>query len=210
MTPNAMFMPRNARQILIAGPVGSLDTLELSPKEAVRGIAVIIHPDPKGGGTYTNKIVQTIAKVLNAKGFLCYCPNLRGVGMSAGEHDFGTGEVEDARAVYAYAKGQHPDLPIILAGFSFGTAVISNLALQVEHSKLILIGPAVTRYSVQVPERNKTLVIHGQEDEVIPLSAIYEWAEQHDVPVSVFIKTGHFFHGKLVQLQNYLTQVVNV
>ncbi|HCY38966.1 MAG TPA: alpha/beta hydrolase, partial [Neisseriales bacterium] len=48
------------------------------------------------------------------------------------------------------------------------------------------------------------------EDEVIPLSAIYEWAEQHDVPVSVFIKTGHFFHGKLVQLQNYLTQVVNV
>ena len=72
MTPNAMFMPRNARQILIAGPVGSLDTLELSPKEAVRGIAVIIHPDPKGGGNYTNKIVQTIAKVLNAKGILCY------------------------------------------------------------------------------------------------------------------------------------------
>jgi len=210
MTPNAMFMPRNARQILIVGPVGSLDTLELSPKEAVRGIAVIIHPDPKGGGTYTNKIVQTIAKVLNAKGFLCFCPNLRGVGMSAGEHDFGTGEVEDAHAVYAYAKAQYPDLPIVLAGFSFGTAVISNLALQVEHNKLILIGPAVTRYSVQVPERNKTLVIHGQEDEVIPLSAIYEWAEQHDVPVSVFIKTGHFFHGKLVQLQNYLTQVVNV
>jgi len=205
-----MFMPRNARQILIVGPVGSLDTLELSPKEAVRGIAVIIHPDPKGGGTYTNKIVQTIAKVLNAKGFLCFCPNLRGVGMSAGEHDFGTGEVEDAHAVYAYAKAQYPDLPIVLAGFSFGTAVISNLALQVEHNKLILIGPAVTRYSVQVPERNKTLVIHGQEDEVIPLSAIYEWAEQHDVPVSVFIKTGHFFHGKLVQLQNYLTQVVNV
>lgn len=210
MTPNAMFMPRNARQLLIAGPVGSLDTLELSPKDAVRGIAIVIHPDPKGGGTYTNKIVQTIAKILNAKGYLCYCPNLRGVGLSAGEHDFGKSEVDDALAVYNYAIAQNPGLPVVLAGFSFGTSVASNLAMQVEHQKLILIGPAVTRYTVVVPDRNKTLVIHGQEDEVIPLSAIYEWAEQHDIPVSVFLKTGHFFHGKLVQLQNYLTQIVNV
>lgn len=210
MTPNAMFMPRNARQLLIAGPVGSLDTLELSPKDVVRGIAIVIHPDPKGGGTYTNKIVQTIAKILNAKGYLCYCPNLRGVGLSAGEHDFGKSEVDDALAVYNYAIAQHSGLPVVLAGFSFGTSVASNLAMQVEHQKLILIGPAVTRYSVAVPDRNKILVIHGQEDEVIPLSAIYEWAEQHDIPVSVFLKTGHFFHGKLVQLQNYLTQIVNV
>jgi alpha/beta superfamily hydrolase len=190
--------------------VGSLDTLELSPKDAVRGIAIVIHPDPKGGGTYTNKIVQTIAKILNAKGYLCYCPNLRGVGLSAGEHDFGKSEVDDALAVYNYAIAQNPGLPVVLAGFSFGTSVASNLAMQVEHQKLILIGPAVTRYTVVVPDRNKTLVIHGQEDEVIPLSAIYEWAEQHDIPVSVFLKTGHFFHGKLVQLQNYLTQIVNV
>lgn len=210
MTPNAMFMPKNARQLLIAGPVGSLDTLELSPKAEIRGIAIVIHPDPKGGGTYTNKIVQTIAKILNAKGYLCYCPNLRGVGLSAGEHDFGKSEVDDALAVYNYAIAQYPNLPVVLAGFSFGTAVASNLAAQVEHQKLILIGPAVTRYSVVIPDRNKTLVIHGQEDEVIPLSAIYEWAEQHDVHVSVFLKTGHFFHGKLVQLQNYLTQIVNV
>ncbi len=210
MTPNAMFMPKNARQLLIAGPVGSLDTMELSPKAEIRGIAIVIHPDPKGGGTYTNKIVQTIAKILNAKGYLCYCPNLRGVGLSAGEHDFGKSEVDDALAVYNYAIAQYPNLPVVLAGFSFGTAVASNLAAQVEYQKLILIGPAVTRYSVVVPDRNKTLVIHGQEDEVIPLSAIYEWAEQHDIPVSVFLKTGHFFHGKLVQLQNYLTQIVNV
>ncbi len=210
MTPNAMFMPKNARQLLIAGPAGSLDTMELSPKDEIRGIAIVIHPDPKGGGTYTNKIVQTIAKILNAKGYLCYCPNLRGVGLSAGEHDFGKSEVDDALAVYNYAIAQYPNLPVVLAGFSFGTAVASNLAAQVEHQKLILIGPAVTRYSVVVPDRNKTLVIHGQEDEVIPLSSIYEWAEQHDLPVSVFLKTGHFFHGKLVQLQNYLTQIVNV
>ena len=148
MTPNAMFMPKNARQLLIAGPVGSLDTMELSPKAEIRGIAIVIHPDPKGGGTYTNKIVQTIAKILNGKGYLCYCPNLRGVGLSAGEHDFGKSEVDDALAVYNYAIVQYPNLPVVLAGFSFGTAVASNLAAQVEHQKLILIGPAVTRYSV--------------------------------------------------------------
>jgi alpha/beta superfamily hydrolase len=205
-----LVLPKNARQLFIDGPAGVLDTLELAPKESIRGVAIIIHPDPKGGGTYTNKIVQTVAKVMNNKGFICYCPNLRGVGQSAGEHDFGVSEVDDATAIYDYVSNLYPELPIVLAGFSFGTAVVSNLALKREHLKLLLIGPAVTRYSVVVPNLAKTIVIHGKEDEVIPLDEVYTWAANWDIPVSVFLNTGHFFHGKLIQLQNYLAQMVVV
>lgn len=209
MTISPITLPRNARQLFIDAPCGKLDLLELTPKTEPCGIAIIIHPDPKGGGTYTNKIVQSIAKVMNAKGYICYCPNLRGVGMSEGEHDFGVGEIEDAHAVHGYVRQIYPDLPLFVAGFSFGCAVASGLAVQVEHQKLVLIGPAVTRYNVVMPDKNKTLVIHGHDDEVIPLTAVYEWSETHDVPVSVFVKTGHFFHGRLVQLQNFLNQIVS-
>lgn len=209
----SILLPKHARQIIIKGPVGALDTLELSPKNVnnIRGVAIIFHPDPKGGGTYTNKIVQTIAKVLNQKEYICYCPNLRGVGASGGEHDFGNGEVDDGVAVYNYVKSLYGDLPIILAGFSFGTAVASNLANVVnEYSKLLLIGPAVTRYNVVIHDRDRTLVIHGEDDEVISLDDVSKWALGYDIPVSVFMKTGHFFHGKLVQLQNYLMQLMAV
>lgn len=207
MTTNIL-MPKNARRISISGPEGLLDTLELSPKGVPIGVAIVIHPDPKGGGTYTNKIVQTIAKVLNQKGYICYCPNLRGVGVSDGVHDMGIGEIADGLAVHNYIRTIYPDLPLVLAGFSFGTAVASNVAAQIPHHKLLLIGPAVTRYNVVVPDKNKTLVIHGADDEVISLADASNWAEINDIPIGVFMRTGHFFHGKLVQLQNYLMQIV--
>jgi alpha/beta superfamily hydrolase len=208
MTINSLLFPRNAQQIFIDGPVGKLDTLELLPNQAIRGIAIIFHPDPKGGGTYTNKIVQTLVKVMNNQGYICYCPNLRGVGLSDGNHDMGIGEIDDGLAVYNYAIAQYPDLPIMLGGFSFGCSVASNLAQRVDHKRLILIGPAVKRYNVVVPDKNKTLIIHGQDDEVIPLDDVYHWLEEYNLPVAVFAKTGHFFHGKLLHLQNYLTQIV--
>ncbi len=210
MTNINLLLPKNATQFFINGPAGLLDTLELIPKGEIRGIAIIFHPDPKGGGTYTNKIVQTVAKVMNSKGYVSFCPNLRGVGLSDGVHDFGNQEIEDARAVYQYAINKYPNLPVVIAGFSFGTSIASNLASNVDYQKLVLIGPAVTRYSVIVPDINKVLVIHGQEDEVISLNDVFSWAKDLNVPVSVFLSAGHFFHGKLVELQNYLNQVIGV
>lgn len=206
MNNNSVLLPKNTQQIFVNGPVGVLDTLKMLPKTEIRGIALIFHPDPKGGGTYTNKVVQSIAKVMNAKGYISFCPNLRGVGLSEGEHDYGRGEIADGLAVYKYAVDNYPGLPVVLAGFSFGTAISSNVASQVAYQKLILVGPAVTRYEVVVPEWDKVLVIHGQDDEIIPLEDVYVWAHKYNVPISVFAKTGHFFHGKLIQLQSYLTQ----
>ncbi len=208
MTTINPLIPKNARQIFIDGPVGSLDCLELSPSGDVVGIAIVAHPDPKGGGTNTHKIVQTMAKVLTKKGYLCYCPNLRGVGESDGVHDMGIGEVADAKAIHDFIRKHYPDLPLILAGFSFGTSVVSNLARQVDHKQLILIGPGITRYLVVVPDVAKTCVIHGEEDDITPLAAVLEWGRTNNQPIIWYPSTGHFFHGQLIGLANLLSQLI--
>ncbi len=202
---NSLLLPKNAIQLFIPGPAGQLDCLLLNPStDEVKGIAIVFHPDPKGGGTYTNKIVQTLAKVLNSKAYLCYCPNLRGVGQSEGTHDYGKGEVDDALAIHQYITTLHPDLPIILSGFSFGCAIASALATKVMHHKLILIAPAVTRYTVDVPDTDKAIVIHGVDDEIIPFDDALVWAKEHDQSIISFPGTTHFFHGKLINLTNIL------
>ncbi|MCE2706167.1 MAG: alpha/beta fold hydrolase [Proteobacteria bacterium] len=200
-----ILLPKNAQQIFIEGPEGRLDCLKLSSlTHETIGIAIVFHPDPKGGGTYTNKIVQIIAKTLCNNGYLCICPNLRGVGLSAGTHDMGIGEVSDARAIYEYLRLDYPELPLVLAGFSFGTSIASQLAEFVEHEKLIMVGMAVTRYKVVIPDINKTIAIHGEEDEVVDPELVKTWARENEIPVIWFPHTGHFFHGKLVVLQNML------
>lgn len=104
-------MLKTPDSIRVAGPVGALDTIVVPAQGEVRGIAVICHPNPLQGGTNTNKVVQTAARTLSRMGYACYCPNLRGVGQSEGQHDHGEGEVEDVIAVVEHARNEQGDLP---------------------------------------------------------------------------------------------------
>ncbi|PSJ79235.1 alpha/beta hydrolase, partial [Neisseria iguanae] len=104
----------------ITGPAGPLETIYLPAQGTACGVAVVNHPNPLQGGTNTNKVIQTAAKALTGLGFHCYLPNLRGVGNSGGEHDYGKGETDDCICVIDYARAQHPELEkFVLAGFSF-------------------------------------------------------------------------------------------
>ncbi|RQO75880.1 alpha/beta hydrolase [Aquitalea sp. FJL05] len=194
-------MLKAQNKLVIAGPAGALETIVVSPPGLASGIAVICHPNPLQGGTNTNKVVQTAAKALSQLGYVCYCPNLRGVGASEGLHDHGLGEVDDVLAVVAHARSEQGDLPLALAGFSFGGFVAARTRAVIEADKLLLMGVAVGKYEIPTPAvPNDTLVIHGEEDEVIPLSAVLDWARPQDLPVLVFPGAGHFFHGKLIKL----------
>ena len=194
-------MLKALNKCVITGPVGALETIVLLPQGEIGGIAVICHPNPLQGGTNTNKVVQTAAKALSQLGYACYCPNLRGVGDSEGQHDHGLGEVDDVLAVIAHARSVHGDIPLALAGFSFGGFVAARTRAVIEADKLLLMGVAVGKYTIPTPSvPADTLVIHGEEDEVIPLSAVLDWARPQDLPVVVFPGAGHFFHGKLVKL----------
>lgn len=194
----------NFEQIDIAGPVGRLECLRLAAAtEFPHGIALVAHPNPLEGGSFTNKIVHTLAKTLSRLGYICYCPNLRGVGNSEGTHDYGHGEVDDMAAVLAQARTENPHVHrLVLSGFSFGTYVQAQLCQRLGDDAVhdvILVGPATSRYDFpSVP--NNTLVIHGEEDEVIPLDSVMNWARPHHLPIVVVPSTGHFFHGRLTRL----------
>jgi hypothetical protein len=199
-------------QTFIASPAGRLDTLVLDsvldgPPE---GIALVAHPNPTQGGTYTNKVVQTLAKVFSRRGYVAFCPNLRGVGQSDGAYDNGGAEVDDMAAVLAHAKASHPGLPVTLAGFSFGTFVQSQLHARLpvgDIAQLVLVAPATSKWAFpNVP--SDTLVVHGEADDVAPLAAVFDWARPQSLPIVVVPGAGHFFHGKLPLLADIVNRAI--
>ena len=109
-----MTIPRKAASfelIAINGPVGTLECLRLdAATETAIGIVLVAHPNPTEGGTFNNKIVHTLAKTLSRLGYIAYCPNLRGVGNSEGEHSHGELESDDMAAVLTFARAAHPQL----------------------------------------------------------------------------------------------------
>ncbi|MEO6749071.1 MAG: alpha/beta fold hydrolase [Casimicrobiaceae bacterium] len=196
--------PRVAERVDIDGPTGTLALAVNAPADAPAGLALITHPHPLQGGTLDNKVVQTLAKTFVALGYAAVRFNFRGVGTSQGTFDEGNGETDDALAVLAYARQRFGGLPLALAGFSFGSFVQTRVAARVAFERMVLVGAAVNRFEVaHVPP--ETIVIHGEEDDVVPLADVLNWARPQQLPIVVFPGCGHFFHGRLVQLQQVIT-----
>ena len=197
--------PRNTERLLLDGPAGVIETAVAIPAAQPRGIALIAHPHPLQGGTLDNKVVQTLAKTFVALGYVAVRFNFRGVGQSAGSFDDGNGETDDALAVLAQVRRRFgQSLPVALAGFSFGSFVQTRVARRSTPEGLVLVGPAVKRFALEpVPET--TIVVHGEEDDVVPLADVFEWARPQQLPVVVFPGCGHFFHGRLPQLARIVT-----
>jgi alpha/beta superfamily hydrolase len=197
--------PSTTRRALIDGPAGPLEVVANVPEQPPKGLALVAHPLPTHGGTLDNKVVQTLAKTFFALGYASVRLNFRGVGQSAGAFDEGLGETEDAMAALAWAQRElGASLPLVLAGFSFGTFVQTRVAQRVTPQRMVLVGPAVKRFEVgNVPA--DTIVIHGEEDEVVPLADVFAWARPQELPVVVFPGCTHFFHGRLPQLQRVIT-----
>jgi uncharacterized protein len=191
---------RSPKRLSIEGPAGSIELAVADPGDRRRGYAVIAHPHPLYGGTLDNKVVQTLSKAFLALGHATVRFNFRGVGGSEGVFDDGRGETEDLLAVARYAKSQYGEAPLLLAGFSFGGFVAAVAAKTLAPTRLVLVAPAVGRFPVD-PVAEGTLVVHGEQDDVVALADVFEWARPQQLPVVVFPGTGHFFHGMLVPLQ---------
>lgn len=190
----------------IAGPAGTLACAIDAPAGAPVGVAVLCHPHPLHGGTMDNKVVQTLARAFVALGYVAVRFDFRGVGGSAGAWDEGRGEVDDALAVVAAFRD--PALPLALGGFSFGAAMAARAAARLPADgaaeRLVLIGPAVVNFPPGTVSQD-TLVVHGEADEVVPLSAVLDWARPQTLPVVVVPGVGHFFHGQLGRLKQLIT-----
>lgn len=198
---------RRAERLAVAGPAGALETVIDAPRAPPRGIALICHPHPLQGGTLDNKVVHTLARTFVALGYVAARFNFRGVGASTGSFDDGIGETDDALAVLRHAQQSFgAALPVALAGFSFGSFVQTRVARRIDAEGLVLVGPAVNRFTVPaVPPA--TIVVHGEEDDVVPLADVLAWARPQELPIVVFPGCGHFFHGRLPQLARVITSL---
>jgi alpha/beta superfamily hydrolase len=194
-----------ARREFVDGPAGRIECAVDVPPAVPRGVALVAHPHPLYGGSLDNKVAQTLARALSELGYVAWRPNFRGVGESEGRHDEGRGEIDDLAAVLAQAAQAQGAGGVVLAGFSFGAAMQAMLAERLrgqgrEVERLVLVGLAVTHSRVpQVPAG--TLVIHGEQDETVPLAAVLDWARPQDLPVIVLPGADHFFHRRLALLR---------
>ena len=190
---------------MIDGPAGKIETDVSDPGGARSGVALIAHPNPVQGGTKDNKVVTTLARTFYALGYVAARPNFRGVGGSGGSHDEGRGETEDLLAVAAWLGQQFGNLPLVLAGFSFGGFVQTRVAQRIKPARMVLVGPAVNRFPAETVPAG-TLVIHGKHDDDVPLAAVLDWARPQGLPVVVVPGGEHFFHGRLDVLSDIVVQ----
>ncbi len=203
-------MNKHTEHRLIDGPVGQIECAIDQPAAGhpLRGVVVLAHPHPLFGGTMDNKVVQTLVRAFLQLGYRCVRFNFRGVGQTAGTHDEGRGESDDLLAVVAALRD--PALPLALGGFSFGAYVTTLAAARLAEQglpaeRLALIGPSTQR-ATPAPVPADTLVIHGETDDVVPLSATLDWARPQQLPVIVMPGVGHFFHGQLTQLRDLIVR----
>lgn len=206
-------MAAGVERALVDGAAGKIEVAASRPPEA-RGIAVIAHPHPLYGGTMDNKVITTLGKVCVEAGLATWRFNFRGVGATEGAHDEGRGETEDMLRVIEHARASAGDLPVTLAGFSFGGAIATRASGRADFARLILVAPGFRRITEagmgEAPDPNdaalgepgrhttaNTVVVHGDLDDTVPLADSIAWATVREVPVIVVPGGEHFFHRKL-------------
>jgi len=198
----------------IPGPVGLLEALLEEPKGAApRAAAVFAHPLPTKGGTMHTKMVFQGARGLVRAGCAVLRFNFRGVGRSPGEFDQGRGEQDDFRAAVDFVAARYPGAEIWAAGASFGSYVALEAGARDERvCALIAVAPPVNRYDFAAAKRSAkpTFIVHGEEDEIIPLKAVREFYAQLQEPKELVVidRANHLFEGQAGEVGDALEELL--
>ncbi|MBC8031454.1 MAG: alpha/beta fold hydrolase [Pyrinomonadaceae bacterium] len=203
-----------AGNLFIAVVHGRLEAIIKEPREAaIKGVALVLHPHPLGGGTMHNKVIFRASGALNDVGLITLRINFRGVGQSTGEHDEGRGELEDVQAALDYLAENYPGQPVTLCGFSFGARVGLEIGMLDNRVRsLISIGTPLDKYDFSFLKacRKPILFVHGDQDEfgsVPGLQHLVDEIKKHNTTVElrVVAGSGHFFEGHLDELKQEIT-----
>lgn len=195
---------------LLPVPHGRLEAIFRAPADrAPGGAALVLHPHPLYGGTMHNPVVFHCARAFLAAGFATLRVNFRGVGESTGTYDHGRGELDDARAALDHLLVEVPAAPrVIVAGFSFGSVVGLHLACSdARATGAIAIGTPVgmTDLADLASCRLPKLFIHGERDDVAPLSALRDALDRGRIAppaeLRVVAGAGHFFESGMDELR---------
>jgi len=187
--------------------------METPQDVASLGCVVVCHPHPVHGGAMTNKVAHTLARSFVGVGFAALRFNFRGVGKSAGSFDEGRGEVDDVLAAMAWMRVSMPELPLWLAGFSFGAAMAIRAAMSENPAGLVSIAPGVSQFAADFDTQPASpwLILQGDEDELVDIDETVKWVDSLDPgpELTIFPGTEHFFHGKLTHLRDAVERFVS-
>ena len=204
------------QEFFVPGPSGQLQAVihqgdEAGHFAARELLAIICHPHPLHGGTMDNKVVTTLMRTYRDLGIHVIRFNFRGIGKSEGEFDNAVGEVDDLRAMISWSQQQLPHLPLVLAGFSFGSSIAAQASYDVvglQH--LTLVAPPVERYPYDRAGvfPSPLCVIQGDKDERVFAEGVYHWVDKLQSPAELirYPEASHFFHGYLTNLKSDLTE----
>ena len=200
-------MPRRIESLSLPGPAGRIEALLEEPEDvAPRMSAVVCHPHPLYGGTMHNKVVYRLARGLRRSGIVVLRFNFRGVGSSEGEHGHLEGEIEDARAALAWLRERYPALPYALAGFSFGSRVITRLGCVATGASFLMAAGFPTRWSSPDYLEHCTapkIFIQSTNDQFGPRAELEAMYQRFAAPKELhwIEATDHFFAGGLDALE---------
>ena len=197
----------------IPGAVGPLEALVERPSSTPRAAVVFAHPLPIEGGTMHTKVVYQSAKALARIGCVVVRFNFRGVGRSAGAWDEGRGEMDDFKAAVDYAAASYPGLELWAAGFSFGSHVAMTVGAADDRvCALIAIAPPVNKYSFSevVPSTKPKFIVHGLQDELIPVKAVREFYARLEEPKELveIDRANHLFEGQSAEVGEALEDLL--
>ena len=197
----------DSKNFFLAGPAGKLEAVLWTPPEGMRPrfAAVVCHPHPLFGGTMHNKVVYQAAKALDARHGAVLRFNFRGTGLSEGKHDRGLGERGDIQAALDFLGENFSGLPLVLAGFSFGSWVGLRVGCEDERVKrLIGIGVPVNNSDFSYLEKcsKAKLFVHGSQDAFGDVGKVRELVAGLPGENELVVVEGvdHFFAGKIEEL----------
>jgi alpha/beta superfamily hydrolase len=198
------------RSIHLAGPVGRLEAILNEGSARAPFAALVCHPHPQGGGTMHNKVVYHAMKAFQGFSLPVLRFNFRGTGLSEGEHDHGRGEQGDVRAALDWLD-RELRLPILFAGFSFGSYVGLHACCGDSRVKgLVGLGLPVHaegrdyRYDFLAGCTKPKLFVSGTRDQYGPKQQVESAIEGAALPKELVWVEGadHFFAGKLDRVQD--------
>jgi uncharacterized protein len=207
-----MSQHHDSRNLFLPGPVGRLEAVLWTPRNPTPPTlaAVVCHPHPLFGGTMHNKVVFQVAKSIDALGAPVLRFNFRGAGLSEGVHDRSIGERDDVRAALQFLIAEFPGVPLLIAGFSFGSVVGLRVGCQAsEAAQLIALGLPVNNSDVSFlfECRKPKLFVHGSNDEHGAVRKVEELVSTLPGENRLVIVEGvdHFFTGKLSEVDQAIT-----
>ncbi len=201
-------------EIILNGPDGRIEGRYHHSKQNGAPLALIMHPHPQHGGTMNNKVVFSIYQNFIRRGFSTMRFNFRGVGRSQGEFDNGQGELSDAAAALDWMQTNNPNSQVCwTAGFSFGAWISMQLMMRrPEITGFISVAPPASTndFTFLAPCPASGLIVHGSDDEVIPVGSVDKLAQklssQKNIVIDYRVVEGcnHFFNKHQQELSDHI------